>query len=151
MITNPTPVTAATFNGMWITNLTIMLPTAERAKGVLTANLLPFDGAHLLATGGKAIQPPIKLPTADAATNTMLAALATEANRQAGNATPAALKVVQVSAPDPAKPVTAQITFVGSKPHVIKDCYALAGTDAKFAAVLNSVMVEVATLAIIHL
>lgn len=56
-------------------------------------------------------------------------------------------KLIQVFAPDPASPVTAQIIFPTEGIHRIPDCYALAGADAAFAVMFSAVMAEVAALA----
>ena len=135
-IVNPTPVTPSVFGGMWITSLAVF------ADGKVSAQLLPFDGSHLLATGGIGVNgKQLSAPT--------LAALITEAKRQA--ATTVAPKMIQVMAQDPTKPVTAQILFADTdpktKPHRIADCYALAGTDTQFATVFGTVLAEVAGLA----
>jgi hypothetical protein len=128
---------------MWITSLAIVLPTAEKPKGIINARLLPYDGANLLATGHKDVR--AILPSVDAATTAMVEALIAEVKRQAG--TESAPNVIQVSAPDPAKPVTAMIVFPRpEKPHRIASCFALAATDSTFATVLSQTMAEVARL-----
>jgi hypothetical protein len=144
MIANPTPIQAATFNGMWITMLQIIFPTVDKPRGIIQGRLLPYDGTTLLALGGKEAMRSI--PSQDAQTTAMLTALETEVKRLAN--TTAAVRSIQVFANDPSKPVFAQFTFVGVKqPHRIVDCFALAATDAMFAGVLNATMAEVARIA----
>ena len=141
MIANPTPVTAATFDGMWITSLNIVFPNANRPNGSLQGRLLPFDGQHLLATGGRNVRQ--ALP-ADALTAT-LDTLKAECKRQASKT--ADPLFVTVMASDPANPVVANIVFDDRSSHVIRDCFALAATDAVFGGVLQAVMAKVADLA----
>jgi hypothetical protein len=75
----------------------------------------------------------------------MITSLVAEVKRQA--ATESTPNVIQVSAPDPAKPVTAMIVFPRpEKPHHIASCFALAATDSTFATVLSQTMAEIARL-----
>lgn len=144
MIANPTPVTAATFAGMWITNLGIFLPTAEKPKGFIGGNFSPYDGQHLLATGGKRLfvgELATKLTT-DAVLAGVLSSLVAECKRQAEVTTD--IKFINVMAPDPTKPVRAQIMLEDNSHHTIDDCFALAGTDPVFAGVLMGTMAEMA-------
>lgn len=147
MIQNPTPITAATFSGMWTNALTIFLPSTEQPKGLITANLQPFDGTHLLATGGKSL----KLTdlstkrTTDTALDGMLTAIVAEVQRQAKKT--AAVRTVTVRAPDPTKPVSTVAIFEDNTIHRIQDCFALEGTDTVFAGVFNSTLGEIARLA----
>jgi hypothetical protein len=150
MIVNPTPITAATFNGYWITNVQLILGTGK--PGILQADLLPYDGQHLLATGGKRVSE-VKLvqkATTDAPIAAMLTALNAEITRLSGNAD--AFNILTVSAPDPAKPVSIAVLWqaIGDKKsasYVIKDAYALAATDPQFAGVFSSTMAAIAGLA----
>ena len=141
MINNPTPITTNVFDGMWITSIQIMLPH-ENHKGMLNASLLPYDGdKHLLAIGRKDVRKPIP----DAAIDAMIDAVTTEVKRQA--ATDRAVRVIHVNAPDPSKPVTAMVMFAEGRHHFIQDCFALAGTDQTFAAILGNVMAAIASIA----
>ena len=144
MIANPTPVTAAPFNGMWITNLGIFLPTEAKPKGFIAGNLLPYDGTHLLAnTGTRLYVGDLATKcTTDAPLAAMLGALEVELQRLA--ATTAAVEYLSVMAPRPARPVLVSAKFTGGKFHQIRDCYALAATDSVFAGVFQSVMAEIA-------
>jgi hypothetical protein len=144
MITNPTPITPQTFAGMWITNLGIFLPTVEKPKGFIGGNLLPYDGTHLLATGGRRlfVGDLAAKRTQDAQLDSMLTALEVEVQRQAGKTV--AVKFISTTAPDPAKPVVAQVAFADGSFHRIPDCFALCGTDQTFAGVFLSAMAEIA-------
>ena len=146
LIINPTPITAATFNGMWINQLQIFFPLAAQ-KGFIQGNLLPYDGTHLLATGGKSVRT-FNLAgkrITDSNLDSTLTALQAELKRQSKNN--ADQKFVNVSAPDPAKAVVATVFFADDTHYTVTNCYALAGTDATFAGVLNNTMATVARLA----
>ncbi len=123
LIQNPTPITANTFNGMWINQLQIFLP-----QGNIQASFLPYDGTHLLATGGKRIM--------QKASNGSLDALIAEVKSLSGKTSEPTL--IQVFATDPSKPVTAQVIFTDKSIYRIPDCYALAATDSVFAGVFNN-------------
>ena len=146
MIQNPNPVSTSTFSGMWITNLSVILPTADKA-GLLTVNFQPYDGSHLLATGGKrfAIMDIAKKSEEDATFKTMIDTLIAECKRQANK--DGDIKFINVMAQDTARPVVAQIVFDDKIPYTIKDCFALAGSDTAFAGVFQGTMNEVAKLA----
>jgi hypothetical protein len=124
---------------MWIRNISVMLPT-ETHQGVLSAELLPYDGTHLLATGGKrvALNDLKTKRTTDAQLNALLTALVAEVKRQKN--TTAEPRIISVYAPDPSKPVVATVQFVDKTSHVVRDCFALCGTDATFAQVFQSVL-----------
>ena len=143
MIVNPTPIVAGTFGGMWIRNISVMLPV-EKHQGILSAELLPYDGTHLLATGGKrvALNDLKTKRTTDAQLDALLTALVAEVKRQKN--TTAEPRIVSVQAPDPTKPVVASVQFVDKISHVVRDCFVLASTDLTFATVLQQVMGEVA-------
>jgi hypothetical protein len=145
-IINPTPIVAGTFGGMWIRNISVMLPT-ETHQGILSAELLPYDGAHLLATGSKrvAVNDLKTKRTTDAQLDAMLTAIVAEVKRQKN--TTAEPRIISVQAPDPSKPVVATVQFVDKTNHIVRDCFALCGTDATFAQVFQSVMGGVAQLA----
>jgi hypothetical protein len=150
MIVNPTPITAATFNGYWITNAQLILGTGK--PGILQANMLPYDGQHLLATGGRQVSElnVTKKATDDAAFDGMLTSLKAEIARLSGNAD--AFGILHVSAPDPAKPVSIQVLWQEtadkeSSSYAIKDAYALAATDTQFAQVFGTAMAIIAGLA----
>lgn len=147
MIQNPTPITANTFSGMWITNLGVFLPTTEKPKGFIGGNLLPFDGQHLLSTGGQRlfVGDIATARTTDSNLNAMLIELTTEVKRQAGKTVEP--KFVAVNAPDPSKKVSAQIQFTDESFYRIPDCFTLCETDSTFAAVFQNVMAQVARLA----
>jgi len=144
MIANPTPITAATFAGMWITNLGIFLPTSEKPRGFLAGNLLPYDGTHLLAIGGVRVNVMdlASKRTTDTMLDGVLTNLTNECKRQASNTSE--VKFVNVSAHDSTKPVFAQIGFTDGNFHRIPDCFALAETDSVFSGVLMATMAEVA-------
>ena len=144
MIQNPTPITASTFSGMWITNLSLFLPTAEKATGFLNVNFQPYDGQHLLVNGGKrfAINDIAKKETEDTTFKTMLDTLVTECKRQAGKDID--VKFINVMAPDTTKTVMAQIAFIDGSFYTIKDCFALAGSDSVFGGVFQGTMIAIA-------
>lgn len=144
MIQNPAPQSATTFNGMWVTNLGIFLPTEEKPKGFIGGNFLPYDGTHLLATGGKRlfVGDLAQKRTTDQQIDAMLTSLVAEVQRQAGKTV--AVKFIQTTAPDPAKPVTAQIAFEDGTFHRIADCFALCASDQVFAGVFMGAMAEIA-------
>lgn len=128
---------------MWVQHLNIVLPTEDKPKGVIQAQLLPYDGTNLLALGGKRVLK--SLPSAESATTQMLDNLKAEVARLSGN-TSAPLQIM-VSAQDPTKPVRATVRFANRKMHNIEDCFALAATDSKFAGVLNATLSEIARIA----
>lgn len=132
-IVNPTPITPGVFDGMWINSLQLFLD----GKDFVQASFLPYDGTHLLATGGKRHFSKINPSN--------FAAIVAEAKRQANKTTD--VKFVQVFAPDPAKPVTARVFFVDNTNHTVADCFGLCGTDPVFAEVFLGMMAQVATLA----
>jgi hypothetical protein len=144
MIENPKPITPQTFAGMWITNLGIFLPTEEKPKGFIGGNFSPYDGTHLLATGGKRlfVGDLAMKRTTDAQLDSMLTATVAEVQRQAGKT--ADVKFITTNAPDPAKPIVAQAHFVDGTFHTIPDCLTLAGTDSVFGGVFQSAMNEIA-------
>jgi hypothetical protein len=131
-IQNPTPITTNTFNGMWISQLQIFLP-----QGNVQASFLPYDGTHLLATGGKNFR---QIAPAGSF-NSLIADVKTLANKTVEPT------LVQVFAQDPSKPVSAQFIFSDRTNYRINDVYALAATDSVFAGLLNNTMGLVATLA----
>lgn len=142
MITNPTPIQAATFSGMWITSISVMTPR-DGKRGMLRARFLPYDGdKHLLAIGTVDLVRPI--PHAE--TDAIVASIVTEVKRQAK--TDKEVRVIHVNAPDPSKPVTATVMFAEGSPHFIKDCFALVATDATFAGVFGTAMANIAGLAV---
>jgi hypothetical protein len=147
-IVNPTPVvTTGTFGIMWINAAGIFLTTKDKPNGFLQATLQPYDGTHLLSTGGKRVFQP-NLVTARAANPTLdsaLTALLAEAQRIAGETV--AVSLVTISAPDPAKPVGIQVFFADGKHHNIPDGFALAAGDTTFAGVFSNVMAALAELA----
>ena len=145
-IINPTPIVAGTFGGMWIRNISVMLPVANH-QGILSAELLPYDGTHLLATGGKrvALNDLKTKRTTDAQLDALLTAIVAEVKRQKN--TTVEPRIVSVQAPDPTKPVVATVQFMDKTSHVVRDCFTLCGTDATFAQVFQSVLGGVAQLA----
>lgn len=140
MITNPNPVTA-TFSGMWISRLSIILPREGR-KGTLIAVLNPYDADTqiLLATGLRRVQ--VGLPTESEALTDAIEVAITEVQRIAN--TDREVADITVTAHDPKLPVGIAIRFTEGNGHAIKDAFALAGTDAQFASVFNTVMSSVA-------
>ena len=144
MIINSTPITTGTFSGMWVTNLVVVFPSAERPKGMIDGTLLPYDGINLLATSGAKVSIS-DLTTAratDPALSGVVMNLVTECKRQAG--TTVSLTLLSVSAATPASPVVAMIGFSDGTSHIIPDCFALCANDATFAGVFMDVMAEVA-------
>lgn len=148
MIINPTPITPATMTGMWVANVRINLPLSSSpypqvASGSFISRLLPYDGEHLLATGGKNIV--VENLTAkraiDSTFDRVIASIIAEIERQAGKV---GLSTVTVVAPDPDRPVIAIGDFPDRTRHLIADCYTLAATDATFARIFQSAMAEIA-------
>ena len=130
----PWPV--SDFDGFWISSAQIF------KSGQVQASLLPYDGAHLLATGTKRLNM-AALPAE------VMTALKAEITRLSGKAD--APELVQVMAQDPSKPVMVQVLFPRATPAVapyrIADAFALCGTDAQFAGVFGQVMASIAQLA----
>ena len=146
MINNPAPVIASTFSGMWVTNLQVIFPTSAK-KGILQANLLPYDGTHLLAAGGKRafVNDIVAARSTDSVLDGVLTSLVAEVQRQSSKTS--APQIIQVNAQDPTGKVSAQVIFEGHSVYRIADCYALCATDEIFAGVFLSMMGEVARLA----
>ncbi len=152
-IINPTPITPQTFGSFWIVQLQLL---TKAGKTMLQASLAPCDGTHLLATSTKRVfVADIDAEAAtDAATAAALADLRAEVQRLAAAAgIEAAAEILQVNAPDPTKPVNAQVLFAqpAGQPNVpplrIPDCFAKAAADAQFAAVFQETLALVARLA----
>lgn len=141
MITNPNPVTA-TFSGMWISRLSIILPREGR-KGTLIAVLNPYDADTqiLLATGLRRVQ--VGLPTESEALIDAIEAAIAEVQRIAN--TNSEVADITVTAHDPKLPVGIAIRFTEGKGHAIKDAFALASTDSQFATAFTTVMAAVAS------
>ena len=148
MINNPTPITTGIFSGMWITSLQIIFPEGGK-KGILQATFLPYDGVHLLATGGKKVflNDLTTVRSNNTVLDSMLTALVVEVNRQASNTL--VPRIIQVNAPNPTsvKVAPAQIIFEDQSVYRIDDCFALCATDATFAGIFSNTMGEIATLA----
>lgn len=146
MIINPTPVTAATFDGMWVTNLGLYFPVTELPHSFLSARLSQYDGTNLLSTGGKYLNLPNLAASraADAVLEASISDLLAECQLLAASESP--VSMLLVSAPDPTKPVWARIVFVDKEFHDIHDCYALAATDPVFATVFQNTLEEIARL-----
>lgn len=142
-IVNPTPVTTQTFNGMWVQHISVIFLTGDKPKGAILAQLLPYDGANLLALGGKRVTRP--LPSAETETIQMIDSLKAEVARLSGNNSEPL--DIMIFAQDPSKPVSANIRFADKKAHNIADCFALAAKDGKFASVLGSTLAEIARIA----
>ncbi len=145
-IVNPTPITAATFSGMWINQLQIFFPLGAQ-KGFIQGGLLPYNGTQLLATGGRSIRvfDLAGKRVTDSNLDSTLKALQAELKRQSNKNTDQ--KFLNVSAPDPSKPVSATAFFSDGTHFTIPDCYALAGKDSAFAGVFGATMATVARLA----
>lgn len=144
MIKNPNPVTA-TFEGMWITNVAIIFP--EKGKtGSLNAKMQPWEGEHLLMTGGKQVNVWNLTQSAnqDAALSSILESIKTNMARLSGNSEP--LKMVQVVAIDPAKPIFVQAVFNDNKVYRIQDADALTKTDSEFAQCFGTALGKIASL-----
>jgi hypothetical protein len=130
---------------MWINQLQIFFPIDEQ-KGFIQGSLLPYDGTHLLATGGRSVRVfnlAAKRKT-DASLDSMLAGLVAELARQSKTAT--AVRFLSVSSLDPSKPVLVTVFFADDTHYTIADCYALAATDSVFAGVFTGTLTKVATL-----
>ena len=131
---------------MWVTSVQVIFPDGEN-KGILQASLLPYDGAHLLALGGKrvSINDIADARSRDTVLDGVLTALVAEVQRQAGQ--DAAPAIIQVLAHDPSKPVQARVIFLDRPPYTIPDCFALCVADSVFAGVFTTTMGEIARLA----
>lgn len=149
MIQNPTPVTPQTFNGMWVSNVRLVLPNSDfpetfrEGHGSFNAMLLPYDGTHLLATGGKpvSVENLLTKRAEDSTFDGVIASIVTEVERQAGKTD---LRSLMVIGNDPTKPVRAIGEFADLSRHTIADCLTLAGTDEVFGGVFQSAMNEIA-------
>lgn len=150
MIINPNPIVASTFNGYWITNAQF-IQNAGVMK-MLQANLLPYDGTHLLATGQKRVNE-LDLATkmeSDANLSAVITSIKAEIARLSGHSED--FHIMQINAGDPSKPVTA--TIMWDKPETgeaipmyrIADCFALCASDTQFAGVFQNTMGEIARL-----
>lgn len=155
MILNPTPIETNVFNGMWISQLRVIFPRVAQAEatppvkaqeGFLRGQTLPYDGRHLLLVR----QTPIQVTNlaekrkTDSKLDSMLIALEGEIQRQSGRTD--AVKLVDVLAGDPARPIMAMVIFEQGKPFRIADCYGLCATDPIFNGIFQNTMVEVARL-----
>jgi hypothetical protein len=151
MITNPTPITPGTFGGMWISKVELAMPDLRfpagflERRGKLLATLLPYDGVHLLATGGKSLQVHDLAAgsAADARIAGLVGALCGEAGRQSGKT---GVTGIAVHAPDPSKPVRVVCRF-GHETFIVPDGFGLCAEDPQFASVFTTVMGTVAVLA----
>lgn len=134
MIPNPAPITA-TFTGMWIRSARIIFSDGEHSN--TTAQMVAYDPdtKQLLLTGAKDVRKPLPDP--------LTARIIAELQRLAD--TERAIRVVHVSAPDPLKPVSVIIMFTEGSPHIIRDAYALAASDAAFASVFSDTMLFIAS------
>ena len=146
MINNPIPITPSTFSGMWITNLQIILNNST-TNGRINAMLLPYDGVHLLALGGKQISTRDLSATiiSNHTLNSAISELLDLVSSRSKNTS--AVLSIQVVALDPSKPVTAMVHFSDGNPYRINDCFKLCSTDAVFYTVFNNTMIEIAKLA----
>lgn len=127
MIPNPTPVTA-TFNGMWITNARV---TAQ--AGRVDAKVQAYDPItkHLLATVSKDVRGKVLTPE-------LLEAITSNLKRIADRNSD--IRTIHVAAPDPSKNVAILVIFSEGRSYSIRDAFALAVTDAEFAAVFTETM-----------
>lgn len=144
MIANPTPIIAATFNGMWITNLGICLAVDNISKGYIQAKFAPYDGTHILATEGRRLNM-VDVPAArasDPVLDSTLTALVAELHRLSNKTADA--QFLAVDAQKPGVPVHAVCKFADGTYYSIKDCYALAASDSVFAEVFQATMAEIA-------
>lgn len=141
-IVNPTPVAAGTFGGMWVTMLQVDLK--NRVRGFLYADLLPFDGANLLANGGKRVYVPNleEARKTDVQLGAVIDNMIAESKRISGK--DLEVLIMQVSAPDPRKGVKAQVFFSDTTSYTVDDCFGLAGTDPQFASMFLGALAEVA-------
>ena len=144
-ILNPTPINPTSFNNMFVANMLLTLPT-DISNGQMFATILPYNGEHLLATGGKRLTI-LNLKDSmekDASLATMVTNIVAEAKRQANSTS--TVSRISVYAPDPTIPVRVVVQFEDTpKPFMINDCFTLASTDAQFGTIFLSAMAEVAT------
>lgn len=147
MITNPQPSTA-TFSGMWIPNVQIVMPSSTK-KGILTARLLPWDaqGGGVMLNGGRNIQIMDLAATVanDAEVASVITTIQTTLARLSENKS--GVQTLNVFAPDPAKPILCSVTFVSGTPYRINDCSTLMKTDSDFAQTFGHTMAKIAALA----
>lgn len=133
MIQNPTPIQTNVFNGYWITSVQFIVDTK-----LVQASLLPYDGQHLLATNRRTVN-------ISENTQTLINAVILEIKRLSGKTVD--VKFIRVIAPEPSKPIILHVTFSDNTTHIVQDCLALAGNDNTFAAVFNSALANIASLA----
>ncbi len=112
----------------------------------MSAHFIPFNGDIVLRHENAGMDLFIRdLPAARAADPVLdaaLSALVVECQRQAGTAE--GMVSVTVMASGPTLPVRASLLFTNDVSHQIRDCYALAATDATFAGVFQATMAEIA-------
>jgi hypothetical protein len=141
-ILNPDPKQLGTTSAMWVTSFLLRLD----AGNLFTASLLPYDGAHLAALGGKRVVKRVSEIRQNPQVDSIIGTLVSELQRIAG--TPQPIASLSVAASDPSNPVVATIRFAGSiRPFTIPNCFALCASDPQFANVFGSVMGLIATLA----
>ena len=144
LIVNPNPIVKPMFTGMWISNLQIVFPGLASPNGLLNAKLLPYDGTYLLATGGKDVRynnlrakmqldPLLKFAVDN---------LKAEITRLSGSES--SVKLVNVFAADPTKPVVATMLFDTGPAYTVHNCFARTETDPIFANVFFSMLGEIA-------
>jgi hypothetical protein len=146
-ITNPTPISSLEFSRMWITGASLV---SRGGKTVLSAELAPYDGTHLLATGTihvakQNIEKEASMTSVLPALTEKIRALATAA----GIAPTSKQEIVQIVAPDPARLVTATVLFrkaqgVLEKPLTIPDVFGMAAVDPDFGTVVGQMMEAIA-------
>jgi hypothetical protein len=143
-------IKAAIFDKMWINRVRLELPDPvftepifPQSKGRFNASLLPYNGTHLLATGGEKVN--IEDLNAKRASDTtfdsIVTAFTAEVDRQS---TKTGLKSITIIANDPAKPVRLMAEYLDSQPFTIADCFALSKTDNTFGTAFESAMDEIA-------
>jgi hypothetical protein len=131
MLEHPNPITVSgAFTGLWIRSARINI------GGPIIVSSVHFNGAQILGDDTNSVHP--------AATVTAINdAIVAEVTRLTGRT---GLKVVSVNAPSPNKPICVVCSFDAGSPHIIRSAYALAATDASFAAAFTDVMTQIGNL-----
>ena len=143
----PSPITATTFDQMWISSVRVMLPKYG-FLGNISVKFHPRSGDHILATDLVYLNLTdlVKGQVDDLELKSVLDGLVTECGRQRFGVLEATgtLSTLMVRSPSPTKPVIAVMDFTDGGRHIVQDCYALAATDQQFATILNDTLVKLA-------
>jgi len=139
MIINSNPITAGVFDGIWISRLSIHWPGYGH-QGMLHAELHPYDGTHLLATGTcRVSKHQLELDSTwlgilTDAQSWLAAAIQDETG----------VRSVHVKAPDPTRPVVMVARFLSGNSCHISDCFAYAASQPAFGQIFATTMAAVA-------